>query len=209
MDAKKDVRFPRRACHRCGRAPFSEGGAGRARKTSAKAGGTNSASAPPLAAARMFASTCLPPVRGKGSLGRGRCRASEDNPPRTRALPSPLQKGWHLSAGACGTYRTNPREACCHPPRVEGARSGLCLCLLAPARTPHRRRPAPDFLVTPPGPLPGSCNSSPSVVGTNSTRSTRLHALPPPPPPPDRRSHGGAPARQLAAPRCALVGQAN
>ena len=174
MDAEKDVRFPRRTCHRCGRAPFSEGGAGRARKTSAKAGGTNSASAPPLAAARMFASTCLPPMRGKGTLGRGRCRASEDNPPRTRALPSPLQKGWHLSAGACGTYRTNPREACCPSPRDEGARSGLCLCLLAPARNPYS--PVPGFLVTPPGPVPGSSSSNPPVGGTNQTRSTQSHA---------------------------------
>jgi hypothetical protein len=38
LDAKKDVRFPCRACHRCGRAPSSEGGPGRARKTSAKPG---------------------------------------------------------------------------------------------------------------------------------------------------------------------------
>ena len=35
LDAEKDVRFPRRTCHRCGMAPFSEDGAGQARKTSA------------------------------------------------------------------------------------------------------------------------------------------------------------------------------
>ena len=46
-DAEKDGRLPRRTCHRCGWANFSEGGTGRARQTSAKARSTNRASAPP------------------------------------------------------------------------------------------------------------------------------------------------------------------